>query len=240
MKKPLIGISGSIIEDKGGMFPGYKRSYVNDDYVQSILRAGGIPIILPIIEDKETIQNCIEKLDGIILSGGHDVNPLLYNEEPNVKLTQIFPERDEFDFELIKLAKEKKISILGICRGMQILNTYHGGSNYQDNSYCESSYVKHWQGHTPSLASHTVNVSEESRFYDIFGSNILVNSFHHQSVKKVGTGLIATVKAKDGIVELIESDSDLFMVGFQWHPEMMSSSNNKMQNVFVKFIESCK
>jgi putative glutamine amidotransferase len=236
MKKPVIGISGSIVIDQGGMLPGYQKTYVNNDYIKSVERAGGVPMVLPILNDKDLIEVFFDKIDALIMSGGHDVNPLLYGEEPDVKLTQIFPERDEFDFELIKQAKKKGIPIMGICRGMQILNTYHGGSIYQDNSYCESSYVKHWQGHTSHLATHTAIIEKDSFFHEILGDEVLVNSFHHQSVKKVGDGLKVTARAKDGVVELIEGASEQLVVGFQWHPEMMSERNETMQSVFDNFI----
>lgn len=240
MKTPIIGISGSIMKDSGGMFPGYGRAYVNDDYVQAVFRAGAIPIILPIMQDEEKIKELIGKIDGLILSGGHDVNPLLYSEEPDIKTTEIFPERDTFDFALIKYAKLEKKPILGICRGMQILNTYHGGSNYQDNSYCETAYIKHWQGHTPNLATHTALVESGSRLEDILGTEILVNSFHHQSLKKIGNGFKIAAKAKDGIIEAIESDNEHWCLGLQFHPEMMAATEQKMQEIFNLFVNQVK
>ena len=106
--KPVIGISGSILINKGNAFSGYRRSYVNQDYVEAVLRAGAIPFIIPFNEDLEATREMVEKVDGIILSGGHDVNPYYYGEDPMLKIGELFPERDVFDMELYKTAIELK------------------------------------------------------------------------------------------------------------------------------------
>lgn len=238
-KKTLIGISGSVLIDKGGMFPGYKRCYVNEDYVNSIVNANGIPVIIPITQDPSVIASQVELLDGLVLSGGHDVNPLLYNQEPTTKLGEIMPERDTFDFKLLELSKEKQIPIMGICRGMQIINVYHGGSNYQDNSDNENTYIKHWQGHSPSLATHTITTHEGSKCREMFGEETTVNSFHHQSLNQIGKGLKVVATSKDGVVECIEHMDYPFMIGFQWHPEMMAGNDLKTLNMFKQFVHLC-
>ena len=224
--------------DNGGMFPGYKRSYVNDDYILSVIKNGGIPLIIPFTEDLEVVKEQISNVDGLILSGGHDVDPAFYGEEPSQKLGEIFPERDRFDFELIKCAKEKNIPILGICRGYQIINVYHGGSLYQDLSYNKDCYVKHWQAHSPKLVTHSVKLDTDSILYKLFNENeIRVNSFHHQIIKDVGKGFKVTATAKDGVIEAIESTEYKYLVGVQWHPEMLHSSVYKMNNIFKSLIE---
>ncbi len=224
--------------DNGGMFPGYKRSYVNDDYILSVIKNGGIPLIIPFTEDLEVVKEQISNVDGLILSGGHDVDPAFYGEEPSQKLGEIFPERDIFDFELIKCAKEKNIPILGICRGYQIINVYHGGSLYQDLSYNKDCYVKHWQAHSPKLVTHSVELDKDSILYKLFNENeIRVNSFHHQIIKDVGKGFKVTATAKDGVIEAIESTEYKYLVGVQWHPEMLHSSVDKMNNIFKSLIE---
>ena len=114
MSKPIIGISGSIIIDGSGNFPGYRRSYVNEDYVKSVIKNGGIPYIIPMNSSEEVIKEQIQNVDGLILSGGHDVTPRFYNQEPHKNLGGILPERDVFDFNLVKFAIEKNIPILGI------------------------------------------------------------------------------------------------------------------------------
>ena len=183
-KQPIVGISGSWIIDQDGMFPGYHRSYVNDDYIDAVIQAGGIPFIIPFNQNKDVIKSQIEQIDALILSGGHDVTPRFYNEEPSQKLGEIWPERDEFDFYLIKSAEKKEIPILGICRGAQILTVYHGGSLYQDLAEYSKEALKHDQHQTPTMHSHSVKIEDNSIFQSIFDTdNMLVNSFHHQLIK---------------------------------------------------------
>ena len=122
MTKPLIGVSGSVIIDDGGIFPGYHRSYVNEDYIDSVVKNGGVPFIIPFTEDDDVIKQQLDNVQGLILSGGHDVDPHLYGEEPEQKLGKTWPARDRFDMRLLKLAEEKGIPVLGICRGAQIIN----------------------------------------------------------------------------------------------------------------------
>lgn len=132
VKKPVIGISTNIIIDSGGMFPGYHRSYVNRDYIRSVLAAGGVPVMLPMTDDKEAVKQALSLCQGLILSGGQDVYPLYYGQEPHRALGEVCPERDDFDYELYRLAREMDIPVLGICRGAQIIATAEGGSLYQD------------------------------------------------------------------------------------------------------------
>lgn len=187
-KKPLIGISCSIIIDSGGMFPGYKRSYVNYDYVRSVIEAGGIPIQIPFTENKEVLEEQVKLLDGLILSGGHDLDPYNYGEDPNQKIGEVFPQRDQFDFELIRQATKKNIPILGICRGLQIINVFYGGNLYQDLSCVKSDkeILKHSQNHTPELPTHDVSITYGTILSNIMKDNkIRVNSFHHQVIHEV-------------------------------------------------------
>lgn len=240
MKKPIIGISSSIIVDSGGMFPGYERAYVNKDYVDAVINSGGIPLIIPISQDKDVIKSQIDLIDGLILSGGHDVYPLNYNEEPDPKIGAVFPERDEYDFTLLNLAKDKNIPILGICRGLQIINTFFGGTLYQDNSY-KGAVLKHSQNQRPELKTHTINIEKNSKLFNILNkSELLVNSFHHQSIKDAGKGLKIVAKAKDGIIESVEHEDYDFLVGVQWHPEMLFKTCGDAEKIFNEFIAKAK
>lgn len=240
MKKPIIGISGSIIIDNSGMFPGYKRAYVNDDYVQSVITAGGIPFIIPFSQDKSVVEMSVQHIDGLILSGGHDVFPLNYNEEPDGRLGEVFPERDEFDFTLLEAAKKKQIPVFGICRGFQIINVAHGGTLYQDLSSREEKCIKHSQGHSPSLGTHSVKIEKDSKLASIIGTDMRINSFHHQIIKDVAPSFKAVAHAVDGVVEAIESNVGEPIFGTQWHPEMMAATNSSMLNLFKYFIELAK
>ncbi|WP_029453546.1 gamma-glutamyl-gamma-aminobutyrate hydrolase family protein [Clostridium algidicarnis] len=238
-RKARIGISGSIIVDEGGMFPGYERAYVNDDYIKSVIKAGGIPVIIPLIKDENDIKEQLEMVDGIIISGGHDVNPLLYGEEPSQKLGGILPKRDDFDINLINLAMEAKKPILGICRGHQLLNVVNGGSLYQDLSFIEGCYIKHNQASLSNIPTHTIKIKEGTKLREILEEETMCNSFHHLAIKEVAKGFIASAISNDGIVEAIEYEGEEFVMGVQWHPEMMSAENKNMLSIFTKLVEVC-
>lgn len=236
--KPIIGISGSIIIDQGGRFPGYERAYVNNNYIQSVVQAGGVPFIIPVVSEPELIYQQVEQIDGLVVSGGHDVNPILYGEEPWEKQREIFPERDEFDQILIKAVIEANKPVLAICRGIQILNVTFGGTLYQDISYKEGAFVKHEQDAGPFIATHTIQIEKGSLLESILGPKCLTNSFHHQAIKDVAPGFKVTAKAKDGIIEAIEKEDADFVLGVQFHPEMMAEKHENMMNLFKVFIRA--
>lgn len=240
MKKPVIGISGSIMKDSSGDFAGYERAYVNNDYIESVVRAGGIPYIIPLVENEEVIKEQAKFIDGLIMSGGQDVNPILFNEEPCKELGEILPKRDKFDICLIKEVANLKKPILGICRGEQIMNVAFGGSLFQDLKFSEGSYIKHNQKKLPNFATHSVKIIEGSKLYEILGGETLINSFHHLSVKEVAPGFKIVGYAKDGIVEAIEKDGENFIVGVQWHPEMLSKDYENMAKIFEVLVEKAK
>lgn len=236
--KPVIGISGNILISKGNTFSGYRRSYVNQDYVEAILRAGGIPFIIPFNEDLESIREMVEHVDGVILSGGHDVNPYNYGEDPLLKIGEVFPERDVFDMEIYKTAVKFNKPVFGICRGFQIINVVNGGSLYQDLSYADFVKLKHDQQDNPSQATHSVSFEEGAFLREILGEENKVNSFHHQILKDVAPGFKVVAKSPDGVVESIQKiTEDCFVVGVQWHPEMLSVKYEDSQKVFDEFVK---
>ena len=233
--KPVIGISGNILINKGNTFSGYRRSYVNQDYVEAVLRAGGIPFIIPFNEDLESIREMVGHVDGVILSGGHDVNPYNYGEDPLLKIGEVFPERDVFDMEIYKTAVKFNKPVFGICRGFQIINVVNGGSLYQDLSYADFVKLKHDQQDNPSQATHSVNFEEGTFLREILGEENKVNSFHHQILKDVAPGFKVVAKSPDGVVESIQKiTEDCFVVGVQWHPEMLSVKYEDSFDEFVK------
>ncbi|CAN2255425.1 gamma-glutamyl-gamma-aminobutyrate hydrolase family protein [Bacillus vallismortis] len=238
--KPVIGISGSIIIDQGGRFPGYKRAYVNDTYVQSVLDAGGVPFIVPVINDEETIDQMIQQIDGLVMSGGHDVNPLLYGEEPLAKQGSVFPERDEFDQLLIKKAIAAGKPVFAICRGLQILNVAFGGSIYQDLSYIENASIKHDQYNNTEVPTHTIDIEPGTHLHSVFGDTALVNSFHHQAIKDVAPGFLISARARDKVIEAIEMESSTFVLGVQWHPEMLTKGYPLMLKLFETLVEKAE
>lgn len=240
MANAKIGISGSFIIDGGGMFPGYKRAYVNDDYIKSVSLAGGVPFILPLVEDEELVYEQVRNMDAIILSGGHDVNPLLWGEEPLKELGETLQIRDTYDMRLIRVARELKKPLLGICRGAQILNVANGGSLYQDLKYIEGGFVRHWQEHQPTELTHSCSSVEGSRLRELLGEDFLINSFHHLAIKEVAKGFSASAFAKDGVVEAIECEGEEFIMGVQWHPEMLAATQSNMLGLFKALINAAE
>lgn len=237
--KPLIGVLSNLSIIESGSSIGLERIYVAKSYVKAIEMSGAVPIIIPVNTNKENIRRQIEAVDGVIISGGSDVNPTLYNEEPAKELGFIHPEIDEFDIEAIKVALELKKPILGICRGLQVLNVALGGNLYQDLSYRDCSFIKHVQDTKPYLGTHYIEIKEGSILSDVLGRKILVNTYHHQSIKELGEGLEIIAYSNDGIAEAIQKSGDTFVLGVQWHPEMMFEKDEKMLNLFKKFIGEC-
>lgn len=235
-----IGISGNYIIPHTGLLPGDARAYVFNDYIKAVVRAGGTPFMLPMISEEDLIEAQIDGVDALILTGGQDVDPQYYDEEPHRKLGQTFIPRDLFDFKLIECALNKKKPILGVCRGMQALNVFCGGTLYQDLSMRDNTNLKHNQTSPLQYGSLTVRIEEESLLHSFFGTEELkVNSYHHQAVKDLASGFKITATAFDGVIEAIEMDGEPVM-GVQWHPEMMLDAQPEMQKLFNGFIQLTK
>jgi putative glutamine amidotransferase len=240
MTKPLIGISGNILVAQSGMFPGMERAFVNCDYVNSIIAGGGTPVILPVINDDEAIETQMKSVDGLILSGGYDVDPLLYGEEPTQKQDFIYPEIDNHDIKLIKAAFRMNKPILGICKGIQILNVAFGGTLYQDLSHIEDCFIMHSQNSKRDMPGHTVEILKETKLHRILGDNVRTNSFHHQAVKEIAPDFIANAWSKDGVVEGMEMKGERFVLGVQWHPEGMFEKYPIMLKLFEAIVDAAR
>ena len=209
---PVIGLTGNF-QDGNCMLA--------EGYYQSILKAGGTPFIIPCYDDTDALINTLEKLDGILLTGGADINPLFFGEEPVKELHGINPRRDRQELLLTRLAADRQIPILGICRGIQTMNAAFGGPLYQDiHSQMEGTRIKHSQELDRSYASHTVTIEKDTLLHNLFKADtIAVNSFHHQAVKEAAPGFRVCARATDGVIEAMESTEYKSMLGVQWHPE---------------------
>jgi putative glutamine amidotransferase len=235
-KKPIIGITGAYVKHNDYM----EGVYVHHDYHKSVASNGGIPIILPFINPEistETLGLC----DGIILSGGEDVDPKLFGQDPHQYLGPTTPERDLAEIAMVKYALENDIPIFAICRGVQILNVALGGTLIQDIPSQVKDSIQHSQKIDRSQETHWVTISKDSHLYKIVGSDrIRVNSLHHQAIDKVASDLRIVAQSSDGIVEAVEYiHTTTFTLGVQWHPESMASTYFEMNKLFVEFIKNC-
>lgn len=232
--RPLIGITANVELDA-------KHTLAND-YIQAVIKAGGIPVILPIGIDSDVSQ-LADRLDGLVLSGGGDIDPTLFGEEPHPNLGTISPGRDSLEIALIQEMLDRDKAILAICRGIQILNIAAGGDMFQDIYHqIETPLIQHSQKATRSHLSHYVKAEPNSLLARIAGqSEFKVNSFHHQAVRNVIDPLVITAIASDGVIEAIESTRHSFVIGVQWHPEPLALNGDHISmRLFNKFVEACK
>jgi gamma-glutamyl-gamma-aminobutyrate hydrolase PuuD len=194
---PIIGLTGNFRDGDCTLAEGY---------YQSVLKAGGTPFILPPFEETDALIQALESIDGLLLTGGADINPLYLNEEPIKELHGINPRRDYQELMLTKLAADRQIPILGICRGIQTLMAALGGTLYQDiHSQMEGTRIKHDQDLDRSYASHTVTIEKDTLLHRLFQTDTLaVNSFHHQAVKEVAPGFQVCAYSSDGVIEAVE------------------------------------
>jgi putative glutamine amidotransferase len=214
---PLIGLSGR--RTHGRRQEGYAQELHHldldlyfADYSRAIIEAGGLPVNLPLDVDPALAA---QRLDGILLSGGADIDPAHFDAEPHPFVTLLEPERDEFEFALLGQALEHELPVLGICRGLQLINVHLGGTLHQ-----------HIPGHSrydvgSAGIAHSVEIDDGTILGSLYGSTADVNSLHHQTVDQLGDGLEVTARAGDGTVEGMESGDTL--VAVQWHPEMMDT-----------------
>lgn len=241
MQKPIIGILASLHHYAHGPLPYVELCGLQRDYIYAIEHAGGIPIMLPVVEDPATVERQIAMADGIVLSGGYDVNPSHYGEEPTDLLEEIHPERDTYELKAIEFAREMEKPIFGICRGLQILNVAMGGSLYQDISHAPGESVKHRQNAKRNEPTHSVDVLEGTLLSRIVNTPTLAtNSFHHQAIKQLAPGFVINAMARDGVIEGIEMPGKTFVLALQWHPEMMASTDPCMHALFENFVKAVK
>lgn len=240
MKKSRIGIAANLLIVEGGMLPGIYRSYVNHDYVESLERAQCIPVLLPVLSDLSDVREQLYGLEGVIISGGYDIDPLLYGESPLPGQGYAMREVDTYYMELIRAADVLKLPILGVCKGLQAINVAYGGTMYQDLKSQKPDAFEHTQQAPRCNPSHYVTVEKDSFLGAVLAEKELVNSFHHQSIKGLAEGFKVTARSDDGVIEGIERQDGSFMCGVQWHPEMMAKfGNEKMVSLFKSFGQKC-
>jgi putative glutamine amidotransferase len=233
--KPIIlitaGKQGQLTKEKGEVQA--VSSNINMQYVDSVLRAGGVPVTLPCVADREAVHAAVQAADAILLPGGGDVISHAYGEEPHPKTMYQDPHRDQMEFEVTRFALEQGKPILGICRGVQVLNVAFGGSLIQDVPSQVPEVILHYSYALEPWLVHTIDIEEGSLLARIFGTtSMLVNSYHHQAVKDVGDGLRINCRARDGVIEGIEAADGRPILGVQFHPEELTAAYPQFHPLF--------
>jgi microsomal dipeptidase-like Zn-dependent dipeptidase/gamma-glutamyl-gamma-aminobutyrate hydrolase PuuD len=228
--RPLIGLSTGRNETSAAL---------KATYIRAILKAGGAPVLIPVMTDGAILREIVVHLDGLVMTGGEDVDPQWYNETPRQQLGEVDPERDRYDIKLVKLAADRNIPILGICRGEQLVNVAFGGTLYQDipSQRGGGSLIKHVQKMPGQYASHKATVVPQSQLADIIGAGEHgVNTFHHQAVKDVAPGFRPVAWSPDSIVEAIEAYPEYPVLAVQWHPEAMVAGDDTTMLKIFRFL----
>jgi putative glutamine amidotransferase len=232
--RPVVGVT---LGD--GDEPGLHA--VREDYVRSVEQAGAVPVVLPPLRP-EDVPVLVDRLDGVLLSGGVDVDPALYGQEPHARLGRVNRRRDDFEIALVVEALRRDLPILGICRGQQVLNVAAGGTLVQDIPSLVAGSVNHHRGGPRWRRAHRVLVTAASRLGDILGEDaVSVNSIHHQSVDRVADGLVVSARCPDdGVVEGLEMPASRFVVAVQWHPESFWNRAGSFQRLFDAHADACR
>ncbi|WP_341931472.1 gamma-glutamyl-gamma-aminobutyrate hydrolase family protein [Streptococcus pluranimalium] len=226
MGKPIIGITSTEtkVSPDGLMI----HSSVSRHFARAVIKAGGVPIHIPVCSP-DMAESYVSMIDRLILSGGQDVQPSLYQQDNDKDTSLYFPERDDFEFALVQEAIRQKKPIMGVCRGIQLYNTVQGGSLNLD--------IKGHQHENPEVLVHGISVEKGNAIHDIFGNKGDVNSLHHQSIKDLAPGLnILARDSKDETIEAVQSRDKRSFLGVQWHPEYLLDINPKSQSLFNYFL----
>ena len=245
MARPVIGISTGWMSNQSSSLV-YPVCYAGHDYVEAVLAAGGVPVLLGLHDPADpatagVLERQFDLLDGLLITGGPDVGPLSYGEQPHPALGPTLPQRDRFDLALVAEADRRGLPVLAVCRGAQIVNVARGGTLYQDlPTQFGAPVLQHVQASDRHEVSHDVTVEPGTRLDRALGGlrRPRVTSFHHQAVKDVGQGLRVTARADDGVVEAVEpADAAApWLVAVQWHPEMSHSVDSVALDLFCAFV----
>lgn len=213
-------------------------------YADAVFRAGGLPFIIPYTDDRTLIDQYLDRVSGLVITGGaFDIPPEAYGEAPKDLLGALKPTRTTFEMTVLKAALSRRLPILGICGGMQLLNVAYGGSLIQDIGTEVTNAKEHEQKHDRTQPQHPIDVKDHTLLAEAVGGRgqLMVNSTHHQAVSRVGEGLLVSALAPDGVVEGIESKSkDHFVVGVQWHPELMVDTVPTNLGIYRSFVHRAR
>ena len=241
---PLIGITAdsSGCEQTGSKTKREGLYSLASRYCDAIENAGGLPIIIPHSRSRTQIRHLLKRIDGLLISGGgFDIDPAYYSEQPIAKLGKINPQRTFTELEVIGFGLDRDLPMLGICGGAQAINVALGGSLYQDIPTQCPAALKHQQEERSSNCGHVVEVVRGTLLYKICRCRKLnVNTTHHQAIRRIGEGIAINAMAPDGLIEGIESKNHSFVVGLQWHPEVLAQSEVIQRRIFSSFVLACR
>ena len=230
MKKPLIALIPQVDEEG--------RWWLNPDYMESVVNAGGIPAMLPLTDREEDLEEIARKFDGFIFTGGPDVDPTIYGQQKEAFCGDISSERDTMEIKLFQLGFDLDKPILGICRGIQLMNVALGGTLYQDIPTQAPSEIPHRVLEKPlARETHEILVEQSCPFGNL-PLRLTVNSRHHQAIDRLAPGLKVRARALDGIIEAVYMPQRPYVRAVQWHPE--NFRNELSAAIFREFVEACK
>lgn len=236
-RAPLIGVSTSITV---GASP--ERAYVNSAYLHAVQQAGGVPVALPPQLSSASMRQLAGDLQGLLLTGGGDMDPALFGETPHVTLYDVAPSRDTLETSVLHVALDRGLPVLAVCRGLQVLNVALGGSLHQDVGTDPGTQMAHSQKEPRDQPTHKVKLTPGCRLAATLGADELeVNSMHHQAIKRLGRGLTAVAWAPDQIVEGAEiGDPSRFVLGVQWHPEELVGHSEPARRLFAALVAAAR
>ncbi len=222
---------------------GRDSAAIPNTYINALAQVGASPLIIPVIADQNLLSHLIDLVDGLMLIGGPDVDPVHYGEAAHPGLRQMTPSRDHMELRLTTWALQVKMPILAICRGIQVLNVAAGGRLWQDIASQVPNVRKHDQhpDYREDHLAHPIQIAPGSRLADICRqTRVNVNSLHHQAISQIGQGLVVVARADDGIIEAVESSSEQWVLGVQWHPEWLVDRSEAMLALFSAFRDACQ
>lgn len=245
--RPLIGISTQTLHSIDAIPEGLPPSWMmSERYILAVAGAGAAAVMIPLFDqDEASLRAVYDRLDGVLIPGGVDMDPHTFGEEHSSRLGRTDAARDAVELLLTRWALEDRKPLLGLCRGSQVINVAMGGSLYQDIEADFPQAIKHDYfpnaGYSRDYLAHPVEVTRGSRLAEILERrDVTVNSMHHQGIKQLAPGLVASAVAPDGLIEGLESSNGHFMVGVQWHPEALVEHDQGMRQLFSRFVDAAR